>query len=442
MISIAQIKAALREMIAEAPEVARQTGFVQRERTFDGAGFFLFLLFGWLANAEAPLEELTQVAQDCAITISGSGLSQRFSAECAQFMQAMLERLSQKLMRAAPVDIPLLRRFGAVIVEDSSSITLPAALAQEWRGCGGSGSASPSAVKLHTRWDLLSGQLQGPLLSDGRLADTCSPFKTVALLAGCLFLADVGYFDLTWLKAQAAAGIFWLMRLKCHTVVLTKHGNHRLELRGMLPQQVGQVREYGVLVGAQARIPARLILVRVPKEVADQRRARLEEEAKDKGQQVSAEQWYLAQWTIVITNVPCKRLSTLEALRLMRIRWQIELLYKLWKEHGKIDEWRSKKPWRILSELYGKLAAMLVQHWLILLGCWHDPYRSLVKAAKVVRQVAPRILAALMGDGSLHGALRALVRKMRSGCRLNTRQQHPSTAQILLEELDWPGLSP
>ncbi len=55
MISIAQIKAALREMIAEAPEVARQTGFVQRERTFDGAGFFLFLLFGWLANAEAPL---------------------------------------------------------------------------------------------------------------------------------------------------------------------------------------------------------------------------------------------------------------------------------------------------------------------------------------------------------------------------------------------------
>jgi hypothetical protein len=428
MISITQIKAALQEVIAEAPEVARQTGFVQRERNVHAAEFFLFLLFGWLEHAEAPLEELTQVAQDCAITISASGLSQRFTAECAQFMQAMLERLSRKLMRADPVDIPLLRRFSAVIVEDSSSVTLPAALAQVWRGCGGSGSASPSAVKLHTRWDLLSGQLQGPLLSDGRLADTCSPFKTVALLAGCLFLADLGYFDLMWLK--------------CHTVVLTKHGDHRLELRGILPQQVGQVREYGVLVGAQARIPARLILVRVPKEVADQRRARLEEEAKDKGQHVSAEQWYLAQWTIVITTVPCQRLSTLEALRLMRVRWQIELLYKLWKEHGKIDEWRSNKPWRILSEVYGKLAAMIVQHWLILLGCWHDPYRSLVKAAKVVRQVAPRILAALMGDGSLHAALRALVRKMRSGCRLNTRQQHPSTAQILLEELDWPGLSP
>lgn len=392
--------------------------------------------------AEASLEELTQVAQDCAITISASGLSQRFTAECAQFMQAMMERLSRKLMRADPVDIPLLRRFRAVIVEESSSITLPAALVQVWRGCGGSGSASPSAVKLHTRWDVLSGQLQGPLLSDARLADTSSPFKTLALLRGCLYLADVGYFDLEWLKAQAAMGVFWVMRLRCRTLLLTKNGNHRLELHGMLPQQVGEVREYGVLVGAQARIPARLILVRVPKEVADQRRARLEEEAKDKGQPVSAEQWHLAQWTIVITNVPCQRLSTLEAVRLMRVRWQIELLFTLWKEHGKIDEWRSKKPMRILSEVYGKLAAMIVQHWLILLGCWHDPYRSLVKAAKAVRQVAPRILAALMGDGSLHAALRSLVRKMHSGCRLNTRLHDPSTAQILLEHLDWPGLSP
>ena len=47
MISIAQIQAALQEVIAEAPEVARQTGFVQRERNFAGAEFFLFLLFGW-----------------------------------------------------------------------------------------------------------------------------------------------------------------------------------------------------------------------------------------------------------------------------------------------------------------------------------------------------------------------------------------------------------
>ena len=227
------------------------------------------------------------------------------------------------------------------------------------------------------------------------------------------------------------------MRLKSQTVLLNRKGSYRLQLRGLLPQQVGQVVQYGVLVGAQARIPARLIIVRVPSEVAKQRRERLEEEAQDKGQAVSPEQWDLAEWTIVITNVSRGRLSVIEVLQLMRIRWQLELLYKLWKQYGQIDEWRSKQPWRILCEVYGKLAAMLLQHWLILLGCWHDPWRSLVKAAQVVRRHAMRVLAALHGEYRWDCLERSLRRSMRSGCRVERRRTHPSTVQLLLEGLDW-----
>lgn len=435
-----QIIQAIKEVVAEAPRLAREAGFIVRERKIDGAGFFSSLVFGWLEKADATLDELTQVFQACHIAISSPGLSKRFTPEAARFMRAMGELLTQKVIQAAPVEIGLLRRFCAVIVEDSSSVVLPASLVSEWQGCGGSGDASPSAVKLHTRLDLLSGHLQGPLLSNGRLPDSRSPFKALLLVAGSLFLADLGYFDLQWLKRQAMEGAYWIMRLKSQTVLLTKHGAHRLDVKGLLPTQIGQVVEYGVLVGADARLPARLILVRVPDEVAQQRRERLEEEATDRGETISAEQWHLAQWTIIITNAPATRLTTLEVLRLTRIRWQIELLFKLWKDEGQIDEWRSKKPWRILCEFYGKLAAMVVQHWLLLLGCWHDPYRSLVKAAQAIQKGARRLLAALMGDGSLVAALRALVRSMRSGCRVSHSCHRPCTAQILLEELNWPGL--
>jgi len=47
---------------------------------------------------------------------------------------------------------------------------------------------------------------------------------------------------------------------------------------------------------------------------------------------------------------------------LLKIRWQIELLFKLWKSHGRVDEWRTKKPARIVCEIYAKLIGLVVQH--------------------------------------------------------------------------------
>jgi hypothetical protein len=51
---------------------------------------------------------------------------------------------------------------------------------------------------------------------------------------------------------------------------------------------------------------------------------------------------------------------------LMRARWQMERLFDLWKQHGRLDETRSEKPHGVLCEVYAKLLGLLIQHWLIL----------------------------------------------------------------------------
>lgn len=112
------------------------------------------------------------------------------------------------------------------------------------------------------------------------------------------------------------------------------------------------------------------------------------------------------------------------------VRWQIERLFRLGKEGGQIDAWRSKKRWRIRCEIGAKLAALVIQQWLIEAGCWLDPQRSLVKAAQVVRREANRVLVGWW-DGDLERQITGLLRRMRSGCRLEKRKQFPSTAQRL-----------
>jgi len=73
---------------------------------------------------------------------------------------------------------------------------------------------------------------------------------------------------------------------------------------------------------------------------------------------------------------------------------------------------------------------VLSSQYIVGLGCWQDPYRSMVKAAQVCRREAGRVMASLV-EGNLEAVLTAVVGCMQSGCRLNTRKQFPSTAHYL-----------
>jgi hypothetical protein len=155
--------------------------------------------------------------------------------------------------------------------------------------------------------------------------------------------------------------------------------------------------------------------------------------ARKKGRTVSARRLALAAWTMLVTNVPAERLTVREALVLGCARWQIELLFKLWKSHGRVDESRSLKPWRILGEVYAKLLAMVVQHWLCLVSCWTYPHRSLTNAAQTVQKHALHMASAFGRLISLVMAITTVKRCLAAGCRMNRRKRHPNTYQLLLE---------
>jgi hypothetical protein len=187
-----------------------------------------------------------------------------------------------------------------------------------------------------------------------------------------------------------------------------------------------------VEVGAKKRLRCRLLAKRVPEAVAQKRRERLYKQAKKKARKVSAEQLALCEWTTYISNAPAEKLSLQEALALGRSRWQIELLFKLWKSEGRIDESLGHRPWRVLCEVYAKLLAMVVQHWLLLtvgplLG------RSAVKAARQVRKQALRLARALGAVRQLQRVLRQLRKRLERSGGIQRRRSDPSTIQNLLD---------
>ncbi|TMD99055.1 MAG: hypothetical protein E6I80_28385 [Chloroflexi bacterium] len=287
-------------------------------------------------------------------------------------------------------------------------------------------------------FELKRGQVQGPKLTDGRPSDHASPFNDEEVEAGSLSIRDLGYFSLRQMAERRRARGYTLARLRAGTALFTPKG-HRLRLDDvLLPQRVGQMKQLHVQVGASERLPMRLLLLRVPKAVADQRREDLLADAQRRQQIISEETLRLADWTILITDVPAKRLRFEEALVLLRERWQMELLDKLWKQHGQVDEWRTSTPWRVLCELSAKLIGALLHQWLSVLFAWQDPQRSLVKLAQVVRDTSWTLMDALVGKRSVRSALQLIGRRMRSGCQMNKRKKHPNSAQLLEQEaVEW-----
>lgn len=434
MSSIPRLSRILKTVFFEdATILAQQYGIIQRQRVFSGASLLQVLVFGWLTHPQGGSSSLARFAGTVGLRVSKQAIEERFTMQTAAWLLAVLRRAVQCLVCAEAVSIPLLQRFRAVLVEDGSTISLPACFKQLWRGCGGSG--SEAALKLTVRWDLLHGSLAGPYLQEGRRHETQSPLREQEMPAGSLWMGDLGYFALVWLAHLAKGGVYFLIGFKDPLVVCNPAGK-RVEVLELLPQAEQETVDLPVTLGANKRVQARLIARKMPPGVVKRRREQLKEYARKHGKPVNERQWDLLQWMIVLTNVPPSMLCAAEALVLMRARWQIELLWKLWKDQGKIDEWQTAKPERILCELYAKLLGMLVQHWLLLLACWDDPHRSLVGAVQLIREQIPTLVHGLTGRLPLGKVLRCILEVFAGGCSIPRRQKRLSTSHWLLKPLE------
>ncbi|HEY6411534.1 MAG TPA: IS4 family transposase [Ktedonobacteraceae bacterium] len=434
MTSIPRLSRMLRKLFfTEADELAREHGVIQRIRVFTGASLLHLFVFGWLKEPQAGSSALARFAGGLGLTLSKQAIEERFTMQTAEWLLAVLRRGVQYLVCAQAVSIPLLQRFTAVLVEDGSTITLPESLKQVWRGCGGSG--PEAALKLTVRWDLLTGGLRGPYVQAGRSHETQSPLREEQMPRGSLWIGDLGYFSLLWLTQLIKQGVYFLLGYKEPLTVWTASGK-QVDVLDLLPTDGQQVLDIPVDVGARKQVQARLIAKRMPEQVVERRREQLKEQAHKRCKPVNQRQWELVQWAILLTNVPISMLSAAEAMALMRARWQIELLWKLWKSQGAIDEWQTANPARILCELYAKLLGMLVQHWLLLLSCWEDPHRSLVGAALIIRDQVPTLVHGLTGRLPLGKALRFVKQAISNGCSIPKRQTRLSTSHLLLKQFD------
>jgi hypothetical protein len=433
VIQLTPLANALQALFGEtADHLARQLGVVRRRRVFTGGSLVRTLVLGWLQRPKASIDQLAEMAARCGAVVTPQALRQRFTAPLNRLLEALIEHAVGQIVVAPPRAGTLLSRFTAVYLQDSTVISLPKEHRSTWPGCGGN--ASAAALKIQVRWDLTRGGLDGLILEPGRRPDQRTALQPEALPAGSIWIADLGYFEVATLAGLAARQVFFLSRIQQGTAVFDAQGP-RLDLWKWLESVRGQtVFERAIGLGAQHRLGCRLVAFRCPAHVVRKRIARLEREATRKGRAVSQEQRRACRWTVLVTNASAEQLSCQQAYDLYRVRWQIELLFKLWKQGNRLSRPGGSDPERVLAEIYAKLLGAIVQHWTLLTSGWSDPDRSLVKATQWIRDNTV-MLATIVSRGwweRLPELIESIRIELSKTARITRRKKRPSTFQTLM----------
>jgi len=437
MSTIPQVAGTLQSVFdAELEEIGQRTGLIQRVRKFTAVLLLKMVVFTLLRVPRPKTKDYVTTAAQLDLTITERAVEKRFTPQLVRFLRTVLQRVLQLAVAVAPVDTPLLKKFTAVFVGDSTTVLLPDQCAAEFAGSGGTSNSGKAALKIQVLWNLCTGTLRRVVIEAGRSSDA----KTTAIQelppVGSLSIWDLGYFGLERFRAWTAHGAYWISRLHPGTVILDPDGRP-----WNLYQRLGQHLWEGpldrlVLLGSEQRVSSRLIALRAPHEVAARRRQKAYEKAQKSGRTPSAAHLEWCTWTILVTNCPESLLTWQEVVVLYRSRWQIELLFKLWKSNNCLATHAKDRDvdWQ-MAEFWAKLIGVIVQHWLLLTTTWLDHRRSLMQAAKILRDWLSLLMDALGALDRLIAKLTQMEAAIASRARVNRRKKKPSWFQLLLNPL-------
>ncbi len=446
MSMVAKVVSTMEKILGSKADVlARKHGVIQRKRKFRGKSLLRMLVLTLLKKPDANFQDMALTAAQLGVPVSDTAVEKRFTQPLVDFLREVVSVAFQQLLAAEPVPVELLNRFTAVVVGDSSSLSLPDELPQEFPGCGGTQGSGLAALKIQVRWDLKTGELPQVLIEAGQASDAKSPIAQQAARPGSLEIFDLGYFSVERFRRLSDEQACFISRWQHGTTVLNEPGE-MLNLREFLPANAIQnVVDVPVRLGTKERLPCRLIAVRVPEEVANRRRQKAREKATKHGREPSAEYLELLGWSLFVTNLPLEQLTWKEAIVLYRARWQIELLFKLCpvvspRPHNQLARHRpGATAIEAMAVLWAKLIGVMLQHWLLLSAAWPDDRRSLLKAARALRDW----IAALIGVLDDHDQLLHTVTKLQSHlahvAKIQSRKNQPSHFQLLRnpELLNW-----
>ncbi|MBH0059481.1 IS4 family transposase, partial [Pseudoalteromonas sp. SWXJZ94C] len=228
--------------------------------------------------------------------------------------------------------------FKRIILQDGSSFAVHDSLKDTFKGRFTK--ISPAAIEVHVSWDVLQGYPEEISVSPDSQAEY-DFLPDAKSLVDTLFLADRGYFKLSYLESIDTAGGFYVVRAKTTvnpTVVaaFNRHGNALKRFSQKKQKDVKKHIRRSVIVD-------------------------MDVEGKTNYRLIASWPRGKSEPTYWATNLNREKFSAEAVIKLYSLRWQIELLFKEWKSYCNLQKFNTRKASMMEGLVWASLLTLLVK---------------------------------------------------------------------------------
>ena len=346
----------------EIEQLAKQSKFVQRENAVkvDGRIFLDLIVFNSDKLKEQSLNDLA-VALNCkyGIDITKQSLNERFNQYALLFLKKALEKLLNNQLSINRLSVAS-KSFNRILIKDSVCFQIDESLKDLYEGSGGSG--SEAAVRIQFEYDVLNGIINDLTVNAFNDQDATDSLATIEQTqAGDLVIRDLAYMSLEVLKRLIEKLVIFICRVNPNTKIYElTNGNYKELNFDKIKRYMNNHRlsciEKQVYLSLKYKLQVRLIIYLLPDEVVNERLRKANQNNMKKGRgQCSKEYKARANFNLFITNGDNDIIPMEIVYQFYKLRWQIELMFKIWKSLCSIDKVKKVKRHRLECYIYSRL---------------------------------------------------------------------------------------
>lgn len=344
--------------------IARQCGFLKRRSGKISPGN---LLIGFMLMASRGRNTYRDWAAEIGLlekkTVTRQSVCERMNPATESFIKKMVEHQMLKKISCSTGKVSgILKHFGHVLIEDSTTLSLPDELANEFPGNVVAGKRR-SQAKIHALYNLTENNFSFLHLHSYANNDQSLAGHALAFLKkGDLCIRDLGFLVLDVVKKFIANGIYFISRKTFNTKVYDVKTGQRIDLLKVLRKK--NFFDGEVFMGMTHLLRVRLIAIPVPQTQASERRRKARKDRKSSTNH-SQDYYEMLGYSIYITNIDAQQCTAENIFQLYKLRWNIEIIFKSWKSNFVLNNLihrHCKNPIRVKCIIYLMLLYIYLFH--------------------------------------------------------------------------------